>query len=580
MANIKKNIRFYQPNDPYYWEVDNLPLTELLSNDIVLENRLKALEDALDGLGGSVSGTYSTGILTDLKAYSEPLSGTSSNFGKIFVRSGKFVSRIQMPATRESGWRMMRDQDAVFNNESFDTPGSDMLSTTDLSPFVRSTQGMARTAVVEFYKNSDSTNKFISIPSFNAKDFNDSSPPSERLDLIYIKGSKPLDSDGDTPSTSDGYQQDHIPAASIGIIKGAYFRTDEAGGIHTNGTRFTDAVSRLNGRITGMSNADLPLNTNLVGFGSVPMPDDLINQPWHRNYYEKAAEVSDEVLATTQVEREAAFAIPIAYVRVRSNYIEGQPIANEDIIDIRPWLRTAELAYCERAAVAASVGPTGENPFVTQTHLLTKWITPMQTQLDTNTGNIATNAGNIEVLQGRMTSVEDSVSGLGIVATASSLNHEGRIQGLELDSSGGLNTIEHHAFLNNPVNVFHNQRSNQLGVGKKWDITNAIPANHRANIVAVQFRIRVSGRGNDTNSVNVLQFQGGPMVMHEVARFGVAQANGDMRRNDVPGPIFYMPVTEVISGDNTVLEFYTTCSGSTDVNWSVYVDGYIYRSFL
>jgi hypothetical protein len=332
-----------------------------------------------------------------------------------------------------------------------------------------------------------------------------------------------------------------------------------------------------------MSNADLPLNTNLVGFGSVPMPDDLINQPWHRNYYEKAAEVSDEVLATTQVEREAAFAIPIAYVRVRSNYIEGQPIANEDIIDIRPWLRTAELAYCERAAVAASVGPTGENPFVTQTHLLTKWITPMQTQLDTNTGNIATNAGNIEVLQGRMTSVEDSVSGLGIVATASSLNHEGRIQGLELNSSGGMNTIEHHAFLNNPVDVLGGwKRANHLGgTGfKKWDITNAIPANHRANIAAVQFRIRVSGNNNDTNLVNVLRFQGGSMVMHEVARFGVAQANGDMRRNDVPGPIFYMPVTEVTSGDNTVLEFYTSCSGSADVKWSVHVLGYIYRSFL
>jgi len=245
MVNIKKNIRFYQPNDPYYWEVDNLPLTELLSNDIILENRLKALEDALDGLGGSVSGTYSTGILTDLKAYSEPLSGTSSNFGKIFVRSGKFISRIQMPATRESGWRMMRDQDAVFNNESFDTPGSDMLSTTDLSPFVRNTQGMARTAVVEFYKNSDSTNKFISIPSFDAKDFNDSLPTSERLDLVYIKGSKPLDCDGDIPSTSDDYQQDHIPAASVGIIKGAYFRTDVAGGIHTNGTRFRSEERRV-----------------------------------------------------------------------------------------------------------------------------------------------------------------------------------------------------------------------------------------------------------------------------------------------------------------------------------------------
>ena len=50
MANIKRNIRYYQPNDPYYWEVDNLPLTDLLSNDVVLENRVNELEALLAGL--------------------------------------------------------------------------------------------------------------------------------------------------------------------------------------------------------------------------------------------------------------------------------------------------------------------------------------------------------------------------------------------------------------------------------------------------------------------------------------------------------------------------------------------------
>jgi len=52
MSDIKRNIRFYQPNDPYYWQVDNLPLTDLLANDIILENRIDDLETSLSDIGG------------------------------------------------------------------------------------------------------------------------------------------------------------------------------------------------------------------------------------------------------------------------------------------------------------------------------------------------------------------------------------------------------------------------------------------------------------------------------------------------------------------------------------------------
>ncbi len=36
--DIKENIRFYKPNDPYFYEVDNLPLIDLLENDKTLKN--------------------------------------------------------------------------------------------------------------------------------------------------------------------------------------------------------------------------------------------------------------------------------------------------------------------------------------------------------------------------------------------------------------------------------------------------------------------------------------------------------------------------------------------------------------
>ena len=84
MANINKNLRFYQANDPYQWQVDNLPLTDLLSNDVILEDRISSLEDTVAGLGTDPRGAFSVGALADLKAYTEPSTGSPSNFGKVF----------------------------------------------------------------------------------------------------------------------------------------------------------------------------------------------------------------------------------------------------------------------------------------------------------------------------------------------------------------------------------------------------------------------------------------------------------------------------------------------------------------
>ena len=40
---INENIRFYKETDPYYWEVDNLPLQDLLANDKELEEAIHKL---------------------------------------------------------------------------------------------------------------------------------------------------------------------------------------------------------------------------------------------------------------------------------------------------------------------------------------------------------------------------------------------------------------------------------------------------------------------------------------------------------------------------------------------------------
>ena len=582
MALIKRDIRFYQPNDPYYWQVDNLPLTDLLNNDVTLENRINGLEEAINGIGTDASGSFSVNALADLKAYSIPLSGDTGDQGKIFVRPGKFTARMQLPATRESGWRMMRDRAEVFNNEKFTAPGTDMFNTTTLTPFVRVTRGLARTSVVEFYANADDTNKYVNIDSFDSADFNGDSSPQERLDLIFIKGSKSLDTDGDSAGLIEGYAQDSLPAASIGVIKGAYFRTDAAGGVRTNGPRFTDATGRLEGRTTGQGQNQIPVNTVLPNFGTVPMPDDLLNLAWHKT----SPTQTDEALAEYQVTTQAAFCLPIAYVRVPAGYVKGESIPQENIIDIRPFLRTVELSYSERAAIAASISPNGSNPFMTDAAFLS-YYTPLESRVSTNENNILSNEGNIALNTSRIAAVEEDVvkvksdvEGTGNSATSTSLNHEGRIAALETITGGGPQVqVERHKFLADRYPVFEQRTKSSLGTAESptvWNITQAIPAADRAGLVAVQFRFYSLGNNSDTNSINYLGIKGGVQGWRNVSIWGVAQSNGDLRRNQGNVNTFYADVTKVVvSGTEVNLEFYTKCEGSGDVNHYCYIDGYI-----
>ena len=586
MANIKRNIRYYQPNDPYYWEVDNLPLTDLLSNDVVLENRVNELEALLAGFGApSNKGKVSLNSISDLKAWAEPLSGTSSDFGKIFVRPGKFISRMQLPATRESGWRMMRDESSLFNNEEFLHQGTNMLDTTTLTPFARESRGVARTALVEFYANMDGSDKSIAIDSFNAEDFNEGAAPYERLDLIYIKGTKSLDTDGDSSTAVPTHFQDSLSSASLGVIKGAYFRTDRAGGVRTNGTRFLNPLSRTSGRTTGMSMAELPRNTSLPGFGTVPMPEDLNNFAWHSTNSTTAT-----ALAALQVTTQASFSVPVAYVRVPSNYTVGDPISPDRIIDIRPFFRSAELTGSERQAVASSWDPNGDNPFMTRSHFLS-FYTPLESRVSSAENNIASNAGSIDVnksqiftLNDSVSTLELSVSGTGTQPTHSSLNHEGRIVSLESaaggGSGGGGTTLptEHTMFLSEPYTVFSWQLQSSLGSSaspRQWVIS-GIPASDAPNVVAVQFVVKSDGQSSDTDEVNIVQMSGGVQNMHPVSMWGVAQANGDLRRNAGSFNTFMHDVDIVTTPTGAQCVIHTAVDqGSSDVRHSIYVTGYI-----
>jgi len=569
MANINRAIRLYQPNDPYYWQVDNLPLTDLLDNDIVLEERLGALEATVRGFGDSNKGAFPFTALADLKAWVEPATGATEDFGKVYVRPGKFNARMQLPASRESGWRMMRDSDANFNNTSFD--GDQGLNSTTLADdFVRFTRGVGRTSVVELYPNSDGSDKSVVIESFDASEFNSNSAPAERLDLVYIKATGALDTD----HTNIG-----IPLASVGVIKGAYFRTDEAAGAQANGSRFETETGRLAGRMTGMASSEITTGTN---FGSVPSPDDLTNFAWHP---QGGGIPSQGVILGQQVETQAAFTLPVAYVRVPQGYVTGQPIPIENVLDIRPFLRSTELTYNERAALVASNNPAGSNPFVTDSRLMfevdriDQKVSELEGQVNQNTANVDALNNTVAEVEADVTQLKVDVQGTAPGPTPNGLNHEGRIAALENSVGGGISIpVERHKFLSDPGVVFQNATVNQLGTAsnpREWEFTTKIPPFDRQGIVAVQFRIISDGGGSDTDSANRVFMQGGSLPFRLISLWGVAQSNGDLRRNYGSVNTFYAPVNKSLSNGTVVLRIQTYATGSNDVNHTLIIDGYI-----
>lgn len=612
MANIKQNIRFYQPNDPYYWEVDNLPLTDLLNNDIALQDRLRSLESRIGGLtegeggtggngtttgtgSGVLSGSIGLGSIKDLKAYTEPLEGVPARFGKIYVQPGKFLARVQMPGTRENGSGMMRDKCTYFNNEDLYNVGGLESQETQLD-FVRESRGLARTAMVEFLTNNSGQNKFISIPSFDETEFNGSDAPLERLDLIYIKGSKPLDCQGDSPTTPSTYNQNHVPQASLGVIKGAYFRTEPVGGVNSNGPRFTDGVERLNGRTIGMANGDIPQNTVLENFGTVPMPDDLVNFAWHRNYTSETQELGIQQLTNKQIEYEAAFSIPIAYVRVPRSYRVGDPINPRNVIDARPFFRSAELDYNERAAIAASVAPNGHNYFITKFNLVNKWVNPLDSRLTTVESTIEglgetilLNSSRINDHEVSISSLNWAVSGSGSSATTVLGPHEQRIQNLEASAGAdsdplGLSFDLEKSVYFDPITVFAGHRM-FAGVGQnsapqQWNIVSGIPAAHVTKLVAVMFRAKARLVSGESSSAQLL-LKGGVAAFRAVCGVGNTSPGSGSGHNEQSMQInsFNNPATELTdSSGNTLLQVYTyTDRDDANVYYDLYIDGYIWR---
>jgi hypothetical protein len=395
---IKTDIRFYLPSDPYYFEVDNLPIKELTNNDQILQFQIDQLKAKFEGLTGRDT-------FNDLKPYIDETSP-----GKVYVKPGSFIGRTNIPSDRYTGLEGRLDDGENTVRTIVAQPTS---ATHDSQNAIK---GVARTSFIRVLKT-DGEDISVAIPSFTEADYpagnlTNNQAPAYRLDLVFVEAYPAEDNDNGKPK--------------LGIITGGYLLDypDTVSTDRKEGDRFTDSLD-LNGRTIQMQSQDIEIgeiieekknSTERVKYTTVPSPDDLKNfifRPQTLVNVASGTEIdsdipTDEQLvaewASKQFENRGTFCLPICYVLVPFGYLAGGFITTDNLIDIRPFFRTAELTFDERQAVAASFQPSLKNRFLTRkdpdyTDLRNTWVR----------GNGQAEPGNHE---GRIKTLKDRVDNL------------------------------------------------------------------------------------------------------------------------------------------------------------------------
>ena len=455
MVNFKESqykftdpIRYFKENDPYYWEIDNLPLKQLQENVLWLK-------DQIDVIPTTEEANTATGInRADFNELKPSANGTNN---VVTVNAGRYTARINDAYDLTPLQKIIKLSTAIGEYSKYQTQfgvsslnpnslqynyvsllnsflidvNSDALNLNGLiervtvwdnilynltsvqfvngkpananwpileiaqnvksfiqdqisgseplaSEFVKQFRGVARTAVVDVPEQ-----LLIEIPSFNEDDFfiqtvdgngnvtgrQQIAGASKRIDLLFIY-SKPVDSTettiqkwiGGTISTSGTPVK--ITKPILGLIKGAgvggsYMSVNQSiTPFVDNSTDYTSILPNISDELdpnNGFQSASLNIH------GSFPSPDDLMNlAPMIQEKFES----NDPRLIGQTI-------LPIAYVVVRRDASIGPNgagiVRSSDIIDIRPFFRTAELTYGERSGICAATPSISlSNPVATR----------------------------------------------------------------------------------------------------------------------------------------------------------------------------------------------------------------------
>ena len=360
---INEDIRFYLPADPYYYEVDNLPLEDLLANDVRLQSQIDSINSAETG------NTVGRAGFTELQPFIDTgLPGTVS------VRPGNFIGRTQRVVPSGNNINRNYNGSVEMNNPptTFGT-GSNPTGTYSVSNPANNGSNpgkmMARNALFNFMGGNISIDSF----DFNAFEYHltqETTPPLGRIDLIGITTTNGAMDDAQIPGNGSNaagvIEGDGLP--KLAVVKGA--------GITTSNNGHRQVVIGEKYITVGQPQSELndygrDLEGNVVPnpeFGTVPMPDDVVNVNFARDIMANG-EISQSFNDWALSNKNASFFLPIAYVYVPQSHVEGAPIPQQYLSDIRPFFRTAELALAERQAIAASLAPSVDNPFTTVDHL-------------------------------------------------------------------------------------------------------------------------------------------------------------------------------------------------------------------
>jgi len=348
---INKNIRYYLPNDPYYYEVDNLPIKDLVDND----DRLQIQIDQLKAQFDVVQGRSTFG---ELKPFID-----GGNPGRIFVNPGNFMARVDSGSDRYTG--LQETADSSWMSNPTPSNGDASVDTIDIDQNAQDIGGgTARTSLVRLHKTSEGTIPSIAISEGTPEDYPsdaNSAPPAYRLDLVYVKGTKAEDQDG-------GEQT----GATLGVVRGAYFIKGPSGGAGRSGQLLYREDKTMIQNVNDVPVELIEVKKNPSDgrpmYTTVPTPDlaNKSNSTVTPISMGDGTSIDKSALAQYLESNENSFmGCPVAYVLVPFNYIAGTEIPEANVIDIRPFFRTSELTLPERQAIATADQPSIINPFMT-----------------------------------------------------------------------------------------------------------------------------------------------------------------------------------------------------------------------
>ena len=432
-------IRYFKANDPYYWEVDNIPLKQLQENTLWLKDQiggagtftitraeiaeLKPYVNGSDRLARVNPGRYTARIndayspepmgyidlvlgelLGEVDLYriktaqlgqgdeNDALAIILDTFTSLMITNAKDMNGL---AERAFTYPMQtEDSPSVFvsNTEptsNLETAGKGPFPLSEViqwakkdansdtawyvdgetwtgsygfnklsfleSSLVKKWKGVTRTAIVDIPSELS-----ITIPEFDTEEFfytdtdgNKVVLPGvvQRIDLLFIY-SKPIDASATVTGRYQANTPKKIITPELGIVKGAGIGIDlsipVAGTGAGEGQTTPDSAVDSDGNPMILPNMNDALSTT-NGFtglptqihGSFPSPDDLMN----------IAPLLSKNLEAESYELVGQSILPVAYIVVRST---EDILPTESVIDIRPFFRTTELAYNERAGIAAA----------------------------------------------------------------------------------------------------------------------------------------------------------------------------------------------------------------------------------